>query len=747
MDGLYFYKLVSNYPEDVTKNCKLTVNEIDGNFLTLKDADIKSYDFDCETNILTLTRNNGEVLTVDLTCAVSGMTKNFNLSWDDCTGELVIEYNGEKQVLTGFVTKKNLESKIMTKAITDGTITGDGTSGKPLSLSQIERTGFYRPAARLIDTINGEELPECKEKGDRYLTYEYTDEYGKLYNYGGVSQISELLTNGWRIPTKADWDNMLNGIEPCTYRNHQSTKCHIELGKFAGKKLKDKGTWCGEEYYSACTSDTDDEYYLDPENCPKDKPVSPTGSNDYGFGIKPAGYAVDDEDKIKQCEWGAFWTSTQTMPGAQSDYYVKIFENKRSGVVQATDCPQHYYSLRLVKDYDGSNAHESEYFEKLGKSYPTVLLPTVKTEDNPNNNYGMSVWTAVNIDFETSNKTWDEIQNIEVGSPTCISPFYEDNMPEKKRVYFINDWNGKFWERRELIEGDTIVLNTPVESGYTDDTEYRIVNGELVPTDDLVYKRVIDRVLSIIHEIESRIDSLTEALDEEIERAKKREDEIEQGYQEAVYNEQQERISGDTALGERIDKEVQDRIDGDNALSGEIDTAKQELYDAIAQETSARTDVDNQLWDAIAKEASARTDVDNQLWSGLAQEASARTDVDNQLWNGLAQEASARTDVDNALQESIDQEESARIDADSQLWNSIAQESSARTDVDNQLWNGLAQEASARTEADKALFDKMLKGGTEYTIKAYDGKTVLASNDGKEENSITLNIVSDFGEI
>ena len=399
------------------------------------------------------------------------------------------------------------------------------------------------------------------------------------------------------------------------------------------------------------------------------------------------------------------------MPGAQSDYYVKIFENKRSGVVHVTDCPQHYYSLRLVKDYDGSNAHESEYFEKLGKSYPTVLLPTLKSDDNPNNNYGMSVWTSVNVDFETSNKAWDEIKNIEVGYPTCISPFYEETMPEKKRVYFINDWNGKFWERRELIEGDTIVLNKPVESGYTEDTEYRIVNGELVPTDDLVYKRVIDRVLSIIHEIEARIDSLTDALDEEIERAKRREDEIEQGYQEAVYNEQQERISGDTALSERIDAEVQDRIDGDNALSGELYTTREELIDAIANEASARTEADDELRDAIE------------------------------------QEASARTDADEALQEAIDQEESARIDADNVLQDAINQETSARTEADNELRDAITQETSARTEADKALFDKMLKGGTEYTIKSYDGKAVLASNDGKEENSITLNIVSDFGEI
>ena len=41
--GLYYYKLVSPYPEDVTKNCKLTINEIDSNFFELKNEDIGTY--------------------------------------------------------------------------------------------------------------------------------------------------------------------------------------------------------------------------------------------------------------------------------------------------------------------------------------------------------------------------------------------------------------------------------------------------------------------------------------------------------------------------------------------------------------------------------------------------------------------------------------------------------------------------------------------------------------------------------
>ncbi len=60
MKGLYFYKLISKYSEDVTKNCKLTVNEIDSNFYTLKEADIISGKYDTETMSLILTRVGGE---------------------------------------------------------------------------------------------------------------------------------------------------------------------------------------------------------------------------------------------------------------------------------------------------------------------------------------------------------------------------------------------------------------------------------------------------------------------------------------------------------------------------------------------------------------------------------------------------------------------------------------------------------------------------------------------------------------
>lgn len=57
-------------PDDVTKNCKLTAQDLDENFLTLKDYDIKSGYYDADTNTIHLERN-GSGLT-DIVISLNG---------------------------------------------------------------------------------------------------------------------------------------------------------------------------------------------------------------------------------------------------------------------------------------------------------------------------------------------------------------------------------------------------------------------------------------------------------------------------------------------------------------------------------------------------------------------------------------------------------------------------------------------------------------------------------------------------
>ena len=58
MESIKFYKLVSPYPEDVTMNCKLTITDMDDNFLAFKDNDISAATFNAEELMINVIRNN-----------------------------------------------------------------------------------------------------------------------------------------------------------------------------------------------------------------------------------------------------------------------------------------------------------------------------------------------------------------------------------------------------------------------------------------------------------------------------------------------------------------------------------------------------------------------------------------------------------------------------------------------------------------------------------------------------------------
>lgn len=619
MKGLYFYKLVSPYSEDVTKNCRLTVNEIDGNFLNLKDEDIKSAEFDCEAKVLTLTRNNGETLQADMSCAWQGLTSKFDVTFDDsgCTGSGVLKFtwdeDGEtyESTITGLVTKDNIGNYVMTEAITDGTIIGNGRDGNPLSLNPIEQTGHYKPVIDLKDMTNGESLPTNNELGDRYLTLEKIDDYGHLYNIDGVKELEAKLSNGWRIPTKADWDNMLNAIEPCAYRNHQSHDCHVELGKIAGKELKTANDWPFDPATSAVTDDTK---YLFDEVVPSEKPINTKGTNKYGFSVLPGGFAYEKGGEIQKFGMNAsFWTSTQTTD-ASSDYYAKTFMYNKAGVWQSAECPFGYRSVRLVKDYDGSNARESAYIG--GKYYEEVLLPSMNSE------HKFAIWTKTNVDIEVSSQNQIKYSD------------YNDNDDsydtKSHNVYVINEWNGEDWERKIMPEGGVIVINhdqcrdlNGKQFQHNADTEFRLVEGELKATDELVFDKVWEKIGAIILDINNKISAETEARI---------------ATDEALSGDIETLSGAIETLSGVIETEREEQIDTDNTLSGAITdvsnaldaeivrakTAESGLSDAIKAEETRAKGVENGLSDAIKTEET-RAKAEEKRIEGLIHKGGLRT--------------------------------------------------------------------------------------------------------------------------
>ena len=760
--GLYYYKLVSPYPEDVTKNCKLTINEIDSNFFELKNEDIKSAEIvrneDDTQRTLVLTRNDGEQIIVDLKAIAFDLNVN-TITKEDGSVTLTIAYSGADgkksitidNIITLDGLMNNINSKVLTKVITDSTLTGDGTVHHPLGLSGTFKTGVLAPVKAVIDLTNGGYIPEAAALGTRYVTKEYVNDYGYLYNGAGVAKISERISNGWRVPEKKDWDALLNSLEPCKYKNHGSAKCHVELGLNAGAYLKSECGWNGQPECScamdkpvtgsSCLYEGEDPIDASEfdDGTPSSAQTSYIGIDKYGMKILAAGSGnIDSHNRISTqgfSEEAYFWTTSHICDDPNQDVYVKQFVWNMSGVEQTAECPRPYFSVRLVKDYDGSNFFDSEYID--GVLYKTVLFPQ-----------SQQVWLAENY----ANK-----EGFVLSTSDTVPEVIDVNgglVNERRKEFFINEWNGEYWEKRMLGEGETVIVENPnfdsedvtikevcwddkdgehhcidVEIPVTEqkNLEYRVYTDEdcdkvLINTDDLVTERIMDVIIPILGEETIEREKADKALDEKIEAETAR------------------AISAETELWEAIAEEASARTE-----------VEEQLWDAIAQEASARTDVDNQLWDAIAQEASARTDVDNQIWTALNKEISDRLEVDSQMWAAINAEAEARETTDNLLWDAINAEAARAQEVEAQLWNGINGETARAQEVEAQLWDAINAEierATAReNEIDGQLIDWSMVHPFSVAVTTDTHNLVMETKDKNPEHFINIDFSGDFGEI
>lgn len=742
MKGLYYYKLVSPYEEDVTKNCKLTVNEIDSNFLNLKDVDIKSAELDEKTYSVVLTRNNGEKLVVDLSPILSGAVYDLEVVYENPSepssgcgsgASVYVTYDiltdGDKPEdkkhivvpITGLVTTNNvnyvLGGGLLTHVTTDGTLVGKGTSKSPLGLSPTEKN---RPAIRLIDKtlLDPEDLPENPARGDRYITKEFVSDYGFLYSYNAAQKIQKKLDQegrGWRIPTKEDWDCMLSSVEPCDYCNdntvlcHEDTVCHQILGKYAGMKLKSVCGWhpnylpCECENTvpypgQHCSGNTVDgepdetDSIIDFEHdTPQPVEINECdGVDEYGMRILPTGYG-DEFGKVSyDRKITRFWTSTHVCEDSSQDLYVKRFDWDVCGVRQEAVCPAERNSIRLVKDFDGDNYRETEMID--GDNYNALLFAEC----------GL-IWTASN--FASSKAEYNPVESC------------DGRGKKSRKVYFINVWDGTEWVRRALTEGETVVIM----EGNPDcqyNIEYRVYmedecNQLLVNTDDTLLMRVLDKVIPLIEE------------------------------------------------------EASARTAADEALSGAIDTEREERISADTEEARIREEVDNQLWEAIAEEATIREQQDQLLFEAISEEAAKREEEDQKLWEAIEKETEERIAADEVLSGAIVTETEERIAADEVLSGAIDTETEERIAADEVLSGAIDTETEERIAADEVLsgaIDSEVERAIEreneidgqlvdvsknpYVLYANAGgepNLVLESKDGNEEHFIKIKLNADFG--
>ena len=296
-----------------------------------------------------------------------------------------------------------------------------------------------------------------------------------------------------------------------------------------------------------------------------------------------------------------FWTASNHQ---YRDAYVKIFAYNKSNVLQDVMASDNYMSVRLVKNFNGDNYNECE--DILGSVYSTVLMPSIK--------HGKAIWTSV---------------NMSIGDCGCgckhILPNDGQGMEYIKK-YFINEWTGKEWLKKELLDGESVVVieegnknsNDKLDKAYT---EYRNVNGELVDVASLIYNNVMTTITPKIEDIETNIENLNEKIDNEIERSTIKDTELEGAI---------------NVLEEKIEKNIQDI---------------QELNEHLTQTDANIATVNENLVTAINTINQNMADGFNTINSAIEAERQIRAEKDIELENAINTEKEERTSDVQALQE------------------------------------------------------------------------------------------------
>ena len=370
--GIYYFKLdpekfIYKEGEDNEKDernlCGLNGAEIDSNFHFLSGFDIKSVEIGESGSTIVITRANDEefsAITLDI-----NEVRPTSLFFNSGSGELFLTYpDGTSLKADGFFVDFNEDGKYNVKVYTDGTLDGLGSMYKPMSLSRLERTGTYAPVEKLIDGPITEEYI-----GHRVLTKEPVDDFGHLYPYQSVDEIQAALdaeNSPWRVPTKKDWDMLLNSMEK-EVKNHDEITPGYK-GDTAALLLKSTDYW-----------ETDPNTNVNYEE------------HDYvGFNILPVGSKNWNDSEIRGFgKKAVFWARNDEV--GQVEAYVKEFGDDFGGVRQddyETNFSGNLYSIRLVKECEPGCPEQYETI--LGDSYP--VGPIVGCYDD----YCM-IWTLSNF--------------------------------------------------------------------------------------------------------------------------------------------------------------------------------------------------------------------------------------------------------------------------------------------------------------------------------------------------------------
>lgn len=571
-NGLIYYKLDSElhgYNGDITKNCGLRGEEIDGNFNFLRGNDIEKIEFD-ENGTLLITKYNGDAISASI--IEKPEKPEYSFAYNPENGVmLILTPNGEEIKLEGF----NIAIPTPSSVYHDDTLTGNGQKNSLLCLNNMAKTGRFLPAKKLIDLTNTDEngVPvECLPTTnvplhERYVTKENISRFGRLYPKKSIELITKQLNDinsEWRIPSKQDWDEMLNFID-CANMNHDDEESNLELGEFAGTLLKSTNFWKPLENGEILSQDT------------------------YGFNILPVGYCGNRGTQFygSFSESTAFWTST--LETEHNEMYVKCFNYDKETVGQHTWGENFYLSIRLVKDFTGDNFYRCETIN--GFTCNCVHIPGTNL-----------VWTNENISFSQ--------EELESFVPNEWSDILNDSDEENSKSYryYVNDWNGKKWNKHELKDGESIVIYDHEDKKMH---EWMLNDGDLIDYIGTVLNHVNDGIKNLnddlTEETSNRVLSDNKIIDDLSNEINQRQSDVD------LINEQLNSISSSLTneiekskefndyISEKLLTEIDDRISINNEIKQTIEVNKLVTEDSSVVIIPGKTNEENNITNTLIK--------------------------------------------------------------------------------------------------------------------------------------------------
>ena len=92
--GVTYNRLISDYDGDLTKECGLTVNEVDSNFYFLRGSDLEHVNINEDKTIITFNFVNGKKIDVPLSQTFSEINERI----DEIIDEIVLLGNNDNNI-------------------------------------------------------------------------------------------------------------------------------------------------------------------------------------------------------------------------------------------------------------------------------------------------------------------------------------------------------------------------------------------------------------------------------------------------------------------------------------------------------------------------------------------------------------------------------------------------------------------------------------------------------------------------